>query len=376
MGLPLDLLGALGGITELGSDYLGPYGIRAMSAANGWRKATMWFDGNMWGPIVGGPKMADMAFYGEALWSVMHGLGSMSFWRHNYVVENGNAPAVARAYSMLSDLEALGVWQARPPRHIALLTSRASLDWWQIRAWWGEHEDPDWDRGVEGMRGWFAEQAAFSILQRNGHAFDWFFLDRLDQLGNLGQYDVLLIPFAWSVSREAAGLVRAAAEGGTHVVLLDGKMGPTDEWGERHGSPDFEDLMHAGKATLIQDDVLAWGGTDTFAQQVLTAIDGALAGRGLLAFDAYGSNIEASVLRKSATELFVFLLSWEKTGVTTVDLGLDLPEGRYQAFGRDENRWYRVRMEDKLVLTDADARNLRLSLGPRQPLVLWVSRVP
>jgi len=371
-GIPMDLLGAVGGLTELGSDYMDSYGVRMMSAANGWRRGTMWFNGNLWGPIVGGEKRPDMDFYGDVMRAAMYGLSSLSFWRFNYVVENGNAPAVTRAYSMLSDLEALGLWDAKPPKQIALLTSRTSLDWWQIRAWWGQHENPNWDRAVEGMRGWFAERAAVNILQENGLPFDWLFLDNPRHLEQIEGHSVLVIPFPWSVSQPAAERVKAAAERGARVILLDGRPGHTDEWGETHETPAFTDLVESGQATLLDDDILTWAATDVFTDKVLKLIHDALGDARPLTLERYGERIEATVLHKSPKEAFVFLLNWEKTRMTVIDLGLSLPEGRYEVFARDENRWHQVTLNSQALLTHDQLQDFRLTMGPQQPYVLYV----
>ena len=273
---------------------------------------------------------------------------------------------------MLSDLEALGVWDAKPPKQIALLTSRTSLDWWQIRAWWGKHDDLNWDRGVEGMRGWFAEQAVVNILQENGLPFDWFFLDQAGHLERIEDYRVLIIPFAWSVSQPAAARVQAAAARGARVILLDGETGRTDEWGEPRETPALKDLVESGKATLLHDDIFTWGATDLFADKVLTLIHDALGDAQPLTLQRYGKRIEATVLHKNPKEAFVFLLNWEKTRMTVIDLGLSLPEGKYEVLARDENRWHRVTLDGQTVLTHRQLQDFRLTMGPRQPCVLYV----
>ncbi|MGD0094766.1 MAG: hypothetical protein ABSE73_33055, partial [Planctomycetota bacterium] len=225
-GIPPDVLGARGGITEIGADYMDPYGVRMAAAANGWRRGTMLHDGGM------GGRYPDMHYYATTLWNVMYGSGSTNYWRLNYVVDYGNSSALRRVYSMAKDLDALGVWDARPPKKLALLSSRSSMDWWQVKHWYGKSEDQNLNRGAEAQRGWFADSAAFNVLQRHGFSGDWFFLDRPDQLTELEQYKVLVVPFAYSISNEAAARVKAAAAKGATVILLDGQQGAMDEWGE------------------------------------------------------------------------------------------------------------------------------------------------
>jgi len=368
-GVPVDMLGARAGITEIGSDYMGPYGIRMAAAANGWRKATMLHNGDMWPH----PPLPDVHFYGTTLWNVMYGAGSINYWRYNYVVDNGHAPALTKAYAMVHDLDALGAYDARPPKRIALLSSRAGIDWWQIKAWWGKHDDPHWDRGMEGQRGWFADESVFNILQQNGYPFDWFFLDYPEQLKDLEQYKILIVPFAYSVSEQAAKRIKAAAANGATVLLFDGKAGPTDQWGEPHAGPILSDLVDSGRAIVFDEDILAWGGCGRFRQKVMGAIDKALGDAHPLKLRRYGKKIDATLLEKAQDECFVFLLNWERAPAR-VDLSLSLPKGTYEVLVRDENGWHRGSIGGRGELTDGDLRAFRMQLGPGKPYVAHLQR--
>ena len=371
-GIPLDMLGARGGLDEISSDYLGPYGIQMQAAANGWRRGAMCYDSSIWGPLQGAPRKSDMEIQGEVLWSVMYGLGAIDVYRQNYLIEQGTLPGFMRAFEMLHQLENLGVYDARPPKKIALLSSRASIDWWQIKSWWGEHDDPRHDRAVEAMRGWFAERAAHNILQQNGQPFDWFYLDRLDQLQNLEDYQVLVIPFAYSVSKEAAARVRAATAKGAKVLLLDGKIGPTDEWGEPLPAPALKDLVDSGSATVLGDDILQWGATDVFAKKVMKVVSDALGDEQPLTIDTYGRHIDATLLEKGPKEKFLFLLNWEKAATTRVDLGLSLPEGTYEILVRDLDFWYQLSLDGATKLTSSQLKKFRVWMVPETSYVFHI----
>jgi hypothetical protein len=370
-GIPVDMLGARGGITEIGSDYMGPYGIRMAAAANGWRRATMLHNGDMWPH----PPLPAIHFYGTTLWNIMYGAGSVNYWRCNYVVDNGHAPALTCAYQMANDLEALGVWDARPPRQIALLSSRASIDWWQIAAWWGKHDNPDWDRAIEGGRGWFADECVFNILQQNGYPFDWFFMDYPDRLEELEQYRVIVIPFAYSVSRQAAERIEAAVRKGAKVLLLDGRDGPTNEWGEPHPEPVLKHLAAAGHVALLQDDILAHGGTDRFAQKVTGAIDAALGAGHPFKLHRYGAKVDATVLEKTPRERFVFLINWEKKPVR-VDIQMHMPEGKYEVLVRDETAWHRGSIGGREEPAAALLESFSMTLESEKPCVLYIKNAP
>jgi len=371
-GIPLDLLGARGGLDEISSDYLGPYGIQMMVGANGWRKGGMCYDASIWGPLQGAPRKSDMTIQGEILWSVMYGLGAIDIYRQNYLVLQGTLPGFARAFETLRQLENLGVYDARPPKKIAFLSSRASLDWWQVRSWWGKHEDPNHDRAVEAMRGWFSEKVAFNILQHNGQPFDWLYLDRMDQLQDLEDYKVLVIPFAYSIGNEAAGRVKAAAGKGAKLILFDGKSGPTDQWGEPRPTPVLKGLVDSGSAVLLEDDILKWGATDVFVKKAMDAVTEALGEDQPLRINTYGRHVDASVLEKGPKEKFVFLLNWEKVGGTRMDLGIPMPEGTYEVLVRDMDFWYQMSIDGESKLSAEQLKSFRMWMVPETSFVLHI----
>ena len=366
--MPLDLLGARSGISALGSDYMDQYGMAGAAAANGWRKATMANDGNLCGGI-----QTDIQHIGRTLNLWMYGGNSSTYWRFNWLDELGSMSAITRAYRLSDDLEALGAFDAKPPKSIALLSSRASCDWQQINAWWGKHDEQNWDRAVEGQRGWFADRAVFYALQKNGYAFQWKFLERPEQLADLDSYKVLLIPFAYSVSDAAAARIKAAADKGATVLLFDKRQGETDEWGELRQQAILKELVDSGKAVLVGGDILANGATSTFNVEVCKTIDKALGTEA--PFKAYlnGANIDATMLEKSPEEKFIFLVNWEKSS-KPVGISLALPAGNYELRARDDSTWYRVRLDGKEALTAEDMKGFRLIVNGETPLVLHVKK--
>jgi len=366
VSIPWDLMAYRGGITEMGSDYMGPNGVRMAAAVNGWRGATMVYSGNLGGTL------PDLHYYSSVMWSWMYGAGSANYWRFNWIDEApASYAALQRAYRISDDLEALGAYDARPPHRIAMLSSRASLDWWQVNAWWGKH-GAGWDRGLQGQRAWFADETLFNILQQNGCPFDWKWLDRPDHLQELGGYRVLIVPFAYAISREAADRVKAAVKDGATLILLAGHQGETDEWGEPYAAPVFKELVDSGKAILLRDDLMTDGSTDRFVEQVTGAIDKALGTENPLKLTRYHQHIEATVLRKNAREYFLFAINGEKAPAT-IDLGVAVPPGEYRVFARDIDRWNRVTLNGKATLTAQNLANFRAQIPAEQPSVFYIA---
>ena len=350
-GVPFDLIGARSGIDEIGGDYFEPWGVRMLAAANGWRKVSMLF----WAWQK--PEDPPLQLYAKPLWMLMYGGGSANYWRFYQLQESGHWQSVKKGFDMVSDLEALGVWDARPPGDIAVLSSRRSWDWWQVKSFYGKLERPTEDRAINAMRGWYADELVNDrILIRNGYPYDWRFLDDPEQLEGLAAARLLLLPFAYSISDAAAARVKEAAEKGARVVLF-GALGETDEWGQPRAVPAFKELLDSGKAILIADDVMEAGG-DAFASKVLALIDTTLGDRLPFKANAYGRKVDAALLSKGEREKFVFLVNWEKKPAE-VDLAVALPEGTYTVVMRDDAQWNKVTLGGRDVLPHTALKRFR-----------------
>jgi len=399
-GVPFDLIGAKSGIDEIGSDYMDPWGIRLLAAANGWRRTSQFF----WGWQT--EKEPAILLTARPLWMLMYGGGSCNYWRFYQLKESSHWRSVQKGYAMASDLEALGVLDARPPRDIAVLSSRASWDWWQVRSFYGKLPRPDADRAIEAMRGWFADEWVNDRLLRNGYAYDWYFADNPalpesappgrkessasetrtaesappgrkpdsrvgDADYSLGVYKLLLLPFAYSLSDAAAAKVREAAAKGTKVVLF-GTLGETDEWGVPRKAPALKDLADSGQAIVIPDDILEVAGDDAFMAKLLALIDITLGDKAAFKLARYGKHVDAALLAKGDWERFLFLINWEETPAT-VDLSLAVPDSPYTVMMRDDAQWHKVTLGNKDRFTPAMLRRFRRVLAPQKAEVYYLA---
>ncbi|HPD15519.1 MAG TPA: hypothetical protein PLE19_11240 [Planctomycetota bacterium] len=365
-GVPFDLIGARSGIDEIGSDYMDPWGIRLLAAANGWRRTSQFF----WG----WQKAEEPALLLTArpLWMLMYGGASCNYWRFFQLKESGHWKSVQKGYAMATDLEALGVLDARPPRDIAVLSSRASWDWWQVRSFYGKLPWPEADRAIEAMRGWFADEWVNDrLLLRNGYTYDWYFADNPAHLERLHGYKLLILPFAYSLSDTAAAKVREAAGNGTRVVLFR-TLGETDEWGVPRTVPALKDIADSGQAVVIPDDILEVAGDDTFMSKLLALIDTTLGEKAAFKLHRYGKRVDAALLAKGDWERFLFLINWEETPAT-VDLSVAVPDGGYTLMMRDDAAWHRVTLGGKDQLSPAMLRKFRRVLAPQKAEVYYLA---
>ena len=387
-GVPFDLVGQKSGVDEIGGDYYEPWGIRMLSASNGWRKVSHLF----WGWFEA--KDAPINLYARPLWMLMYGGGSANYWRFYQLKESGHWKSVQKGYAMVDDLEALGVWDARPPHDIAVLSSRESWDWWQVRSYYGPLPKPTADRAIEAMRGWFADELVNDrILIKNGYPYDWYFADNPKHLEQLDGYKVILLPFAYSISDAAAAKIKEAARKGAKVILF-GTLGETDEWGQPRATPAlplvptlrvgtsqpdapastgiFRDLVDSGQATLLSEDLLEAGSDDRFQAKALALIDGALGDKHPFKMNRYGKHIDATLLAKGERERFVFLINWEEKPAT-VDLSVGVPEGNYRVLMRDDLQWHKVTVGGRDIFTRAMLKGLRRLVPAQKAEVYYVS---
>ena len=368
-GVPLDLLGMRSGVDEMGSDYMDPWGIKMLSASNGWRRASQLF----WGWQTASDPPIDL--YAKSLWMLMYGGGSANYWRFAQLKESGHWRSVKKGYDMVSDLEALGVWDARPAHDIAVLSSRSSWDWWQVRSFYGKLPRPDDDRAINAMRGWYSDQLVNEkLLIGNGYSYDWYFLDNPAHLEQLEGYRVLVLPFAYSVSDRAAQAIKAAAAKGTKIILVN-MLGETDEWGRPRSTPVFKDLVDRGQAVLVADDVMLSGADDAFANHLLALVDAAFGAAHPFKANLYHQRIDATLLAKSEREKFVFLLNWEEKPAT-VDLSVHVPVGSYRVLMRDDERWHAATLNGRDVFSQDMLRKFRRVIPAQKAEVYYIAPAP
>ncbi|MBI2195200.1 MAG: hypothetical protein HYU36_24740 [Planctomycetes bacterium] len=365
-GVPFDRVAAAGGADELGGDYFTPWGLRLLTSANGWRRSTHIFWG--WQAASDPP----IQLYGKALWMLMYGGGSCNYWRYYQLKESGHSESVKKGYAMVRDLEALGAWDARPPRSIAVLSSRASWDWWQVKSAYGRLESAEDDRGVQAQKGWYVDEwVQDRLLLRNGYPYDGYFLDNPDHLRQLEGYRLLLLPFPYSVSEDAADRVRQAADRGARIILFNAR-GETDEWGEHRKTPAFHDLVDQGKAVWISDDLLQIGGDSAFLRSVQAQVDAALGEAHPFKMHRYGRPIDATLLIRNEQEKFLFVLNWGDQPAA-VDFSVPVPTGDYRILMRDESGWHDAGLGGSPVLSSEALKRFRRMIPARRGEVYFIS---
>ncbi|MBC7288055.1 MAG: beta-galactosidase trimerization domain-containing protein, partial [Armatimonadetes bacterium] len=164
--------------------------------------------------------------YGSPLSAVFHGAREVFYfhWVHitgrSRVAQNAEATQrnVQAAYSLL---EAIDPWLdgARPWPGIAVLHSRASEDWWAFYSQGEQGKSMLTRRDVDARYGFLAQLEPLMALLRCGVPTDLFYLDAVKP-EELSAYPVVLVPFPYAVSDNAAELLEALARRGKRVVVI------------------------------------------------------------------------------------------------------------------------------------------------------------
>lgn len=314
-GLAYDLIGHLSGVDYMGTDYQ-PQETRRFVAASKTRQATVMdgvgIDGTL-GVISG----------------IFQGASIINHYRYNYIELWKRTDSIKSGLKFIQSLERWGIRRARPPRSIALLTSRASEDWWDNlngTYWLG------WN--PKAKQGFWSSRFINEFLLRNGYSFDLYYLDHVEQVREAAKYDLLILPFPYSVSKEVAGLLAQARSSGKKF-LIGQKQGEVDELGVVHEGPALQNLIKTGQAN---GDVVCleenWVDAETdpkFISRLRANIDKLLGDRKPMLFLSHGSNVEAHLLEIDSRTKFIALLNWGAEA--SVEVGVHMPEGNYEMIG-------------------------------------------
>ena len=206
-------------------------------------------------------------------------------------------------------------------------------------------------------------------LLRNGMPFDLYYLDQPASLHGLGDYRVLVLPYPYSISNEAAGAIRQAAARGTRVVAI-ARSGEVDEFGDVRKVPSLRAV--AGVEHITID--LARSRYHDLSRLLVQRVGHALGSAAPLHFDAANHDVECSVMEKDDDRL-LFCLNWESQALD-VDVGVNVPEGSYDVSIATMDRESPARIGSKSIVSASDLAGFRLALEAEEAAVIVVHRVP
>jgi hypothetical protein len=230
---------------------------------------------------------------------------------------------------MIRTLEAYGIKNAKPRKDVAFVYSRAGADWWELTELVKERKKPGRKYAYpnSAMAGYSHHDATMEILMKNGQLFDLYYLDQPSTLKNALDYKVIVLPFPYSVSNESLEILRKAHENGTGLLII-GKMGETDEFGNKRKVPALKEFIGNPGVEFLDIDMLKDGNAPETKEKVMAAVDKLLGENKTFFADTKDKDLETGLL-ENKDFLFIPVINWHNKPVN-VALGVKVPEGNYQ----------------------------------------------
>ena len=223
--------------------------------------------------------------FGYALPQIMLGARAYENYRLNYMYDKGWWPNALECHKMIRLLEQWGVREAKTPDVAGLVLSRASEDWWRTKlegmcgaAGSGDvafnllYAGDDVNKAapktagserdrvlkLDALRGVGAKLAMESLLCESAVPYQVAFADRLDNLQDLKRFKLLIMPFCYSLSKEAFGKIREAVDAGSTLAIF-GPLAPVDEFGNPYPEPLLQSLVGKPNVIHVKDNLAAVG---------------------------------------------------------------------------------------------------------------------
>lgn len=333
-------------------------------------------------------------YYGTTISSVAHGADGFMSLRGGNPEECKPEVWIAQKQT-IGTLAAVKEWieGADTPKDIALLFSRASEDFYalanedsSIDAWEDGSEDMlqsdhiqqanyisfHLNKNTEQAKGFLAQKNVMHFLFKHGYPFDLIYLDSLTA-SQIAPYRVLILPFSYAVSEEAARVLEKAVATGKKVVLFDA-LGQVDQEGEQNDSARLQSLPGT-------DGVIQLGANDNVracladgSARLSEAMDTSLGENWSFRLFNRPGELEATLLEKGERDKTVFIINWENQPLTA-EIGVQLPEGDYRIEQRDLTQTAEFSVDGKQRFSANDLRSLSIPLGPEEVRILHITAV-
>ena len=356
-GTAYDVLGHLGGLDYLGSDYVHDETRTFVGSAKN-RQATM---------VLGAGE-----HIGTAVSCIFQGARAINYYRYNYIELWKATERRRRGFQLIRTLERWGIGAARTPKKIALVVSRASEDWWD-----NAHGTYWLGGSAEGKQGFWTSRLVNELLLRAGYPFDLYYMDQAESLRAVAEYTLVIVPFPYSVSRAAAEVLRKAHAAGAKLLIAQ-RRGEVDELGRKHPKPILDDLIERGRkdgsVVYLDRDLVAAEVERSFDAEMSGVIDGLLGPEKPLSLWRHGHRVEAHLAERREGARLLALINWGEAA--EVEVGVSLPAGSYRVLAvssrapRDERV---VQIGGKEVFAASDLAHVGVKLAKDEVVVLRIT---
>jgi len=313
-----------------------------------------------------------VCYPGAVLGGALNGATAFDFWRYNFASDLDpilqGREGVKLAYSLLDTLAAWGGKTAHIPQDIAVLRSRASEDWFQLKVLHGQYDGKQSDntRGFDNFH-WVALQ-----LFENGYPFETYMMDHPEAWADVAKFKVIVLPFPYAMSKVEFNTINAAIAKGVKVIAL-GAQGETDELGDPYPQPLLKPLIAAGKITYFNANLAETAQYPETGAAFNGLLNTALGNQRTLTLARYGKDIQAGCLENSDADKLVVLINWSDSN-TVADLGIRMAAGkRYRILQRDLEQVHAMTLNGKDTFTPADLQRFRVPLKNGEVKILRIS---
>lgn len=412
-GIALDMFGEDAGLTYVSAtsfqcsyDWRGPAThyypsetVKHLIAGFPAARVICWTSAGVWAPDSGElrfllpaetfPKLRPIDLLGTAVSSIGH--GAEGYLMYQGGMRDKENPEIWQAQKQLFNMmHAISPWVegSKVPGRIVVLHNRSGEDWYALA---NESTNVNaladgsmamrerctyiqqnnylsyyFNKDSEQSRGYRAHKAVIHFLFKNAMPFRLHYLDTLEEK-HLAEAELIVLPFAHSISKEAADILRRNVQAGKHITIF-GMLGERDPDGNFYPVPLLADLARQANVCLFDKDTALSLSNPKTISAVRKAFREMLATNAPVQFISEpGAEIEVALREKSSTEKILFLVNWSEKSAK-VRLKLPMPEGNYQLAVHNMSK-----MEpfgNKQSYTSADLASLAIPMAPDSALVI------
>ncbi|OGV56135.1 MAG: hypothetical protein A2X49_14610 [Lentisphaerae bacterium GWF2_52_8] len=322
-----------------------------------------------------------ISYPGAALGAVLNGAQGVHFWRYNFACDmdpiHEGREGVKLAFSMLDTLAAWGGRDSHIPQDIAVLRSRASEDWFQLKVIAGNYSGAQADKSMGfDLFHWLLLQ-----LFQKGYSFETYYQDHPEAWADAARFKLVILPFPYSMGKKEFDTLNAIIERGSKVIAM-GAKGETDELGNPYPKPLLEELIASGKISYLEINPRKTGSHPETIKTFCELLNSSLAERRSLALNSYGKDVQAGCLERNDKDKLIVLINWSDRD-TVVDLGLKMPGKtssmiffssaiKYRAMQRDLEKVNAMTLNGKESLSADDLKSFRVSLKSGEAKILHI----
>jgi len=335
-------------------------------------------------------------FYGYLLPCVMEGAKYFANYRMNYMLDSPEwRPTVISGFQRMRLLEQWGIEKSYTPSSVCVILSRASEDWWEVKMEGLLGQSASESKGstvlysgiedlksirdtdtrtrelnYERFRGMASGKCVEELLIENGIPYDVKFAERPETLSDLSKYKLLILPFAYSLSKESFNEIQKAVDSGVKLLIID-QIAPTDEYGNMYPEPLLKSLLNKNNVVYENINLSRKGMLKSIRKQILSDVKN-LTGDTGIRFEPNG-RVEFLIRKVEDSSLILYLANWAYEPATPI-LGLDLPQGKYEITlcGGDDFVLKEGILNNQKQPDASAFKNFRLSLAPREVVLIYI----